>query len=192
MINQIDSLGGHVPEEEIRKFRELKESFWELQEFGSGPFQEAEPLPLIFPDFEMDINSARFKVNMTDALELPFETLLARVEGSLNLSGVYGQVLRALLVRVKSRKQIYPHIDETFSDLDCELYRMQIYRSNDDSFLKVDDLEICPEVGSLLRIQKGSVVSEENTGLNDNIHLMLYFKRKSASKVLAEEVAGEQ
>ena len=140
----------------------------------------------------MDINSARFKVNMTDALELPFETLLARVEGSLNLSGVYGQVLRALLVRVKSRKQIYPHIDETFSDLDCELYRMQIYRSNDDSFLKVDDLEICPEVGSLLRIQKGSVVSEENTGLNDNIHLMLYFKRKSASKVLAEEVAGEQ
>ena len=139
----------------------------------------------------MDINSARFKVNMTDAVELPFETLLARAEGSLNLGGVYGQVLRALLVRVKSRKKIYPHIDNTFSDLDCELYRMQIYKSNDEKFLKVDDLEICPEVGILLRIPKGSVVSEENTGLNDNIHLMLYFKRKSASKVLAEEVANE-
>ena len=182
----MNSISGHIPEEEIRKFRELKESLWEIQQFGDGPLEEADALPLVCSHLEMSSENAAGKVTITEALDLPFEKFLQRVDQTLNFNGVHGRIIRALLVRVKSRKQIYPHRDATFSDLDCDLYRMQVYKSNDSDFLNIDDLKISPEVGTLYEIPKGSVISEENTGLNDNIHLLLYFKRQSGSEVLAK------
>ena len=175
------SVSGHIPEEEIRKFRELKENLWEIQQFGPGPFEEVEALPLICPDFEMSSDQIKF----TEALDLPFKTFLYRAESALNFQGIHGQILRALLVRVKSRKSIKPHKDVTFPDLNCKMWRMQVYRSNEEDFLKVDDLKFSPMPGILYEIPRGSVISEENTGLNDNIHLLLYFKEQSASEILA-------
>ena len=175
------SVSGHIPEEEVRKFRELKEKLWEIQQFGPGPFEEAEALPLICPDFEMSYDQVKF----TEALDLPFKTFLYRAESALNLNGVHGQILRAVLVRVKSRKSIKKHKDVTFPDADCQVWRMQVYKSNDEDFLQVDDEKFSPMPGILYEIPRGAVVSEENTGLNDNIHLLLYLKSQSASEILA-------
>lgn len=185
-----------LPPETTRKFRELSESFWELQEFASPQFAEAEVIPLLTPTGELDDEGA-YRVLMTDAVDAPFEKFLDSLETIFQIKSIFGTILRCVLVRVRSGKRIYPHIDDTFLGTDHEIYRMQIVNASEQPFYQF----VCPNgttffkgsphENELMLIPHGSVQQEENPGLNDNIHAIIYFQRTTATEEL-EKVVSER
>ena len=184
-----------LPPEATRKFRELSESFWEIQEFASPQFAEAEVIPLLTPTGELDDEGA-YRVLMTDAVDAPFEKLLDSLETIFQVKSIFGTILRCVLVRVKSGKRIYPHIDDTFLGTDHEIYRMQIVNASEQPFYQFTDssgetYKGSPHVNELMLIPQGSVQQEENPGLNDNIHAIIYFQRTTATEEL-EKVVSER
>ena len=184
-----------LPPEATRKFRELSESFWEIQEFASPQFAEAEVIPLLTPTGELDDEGA-YRVLMTDAVDAPFEKLLDSLETIFQVKSIFGTILRCVLVRVKSGKRIYPHIDDTFLGTDHEIYRMQIVSASEQHFYQFTDssgetYKGSPHENELMLIPQGSVQQEENPGLNDNIHAIIYFQRTTATEEL-EKVVSER
>jgi hypothetical protein len=182
-----------LPPEATKKFRELSESFWELQEFASPQFAEAEVIPLLTPTGELDDEGA-YKVLMTEAVDAPFEKLLDALETVFQVKSIFGSILRCVLVRVKSGKKIYPHIDNTFLGTDHEIYRMQIVSASEKPFYQFTGSggeinEGSPHNNELMRIPRGAIQQESNPGLNDNIHALVYFQRQTASEELAKMVA---
>jgi hypothetical protein len=182
-----------LPPEATKKFRELSESFWELQEFASPQFAEAEVIPLLTPTGELDDEGA-YKVLMTEAVDAPFEKLLDALETVFQVKSIFGSILRCVLVRVKSGKKIYPHIDNTFLGTDHEIYRMQIVSASEKPFYQFTGSggeinEGSPHNNELMRIPRGAIQQESNPGLNDNIHAIVYFQRQTASEELTKMVA---
>lgn len=182
-----------LPPEITKKFRELSESFWELQEFASPQFAEAEVIPLLTPTGELDDEGA-YRVLMTEAVDAPFEKLLDALETVFQVKSIFGSILRCVLVRVKSGKRIHPHIDNTFLGTDHEIYRMQIVSASEKPFFQFTGSggeihEGSPHNNELMRIPRGAVQQESNPGLNDSIHAIVYFQRHTANEELAKMVA---
>lgn len=185
-----------LPPEATRKFRELSESFWELQEFASPQFAEAEVIPLLTPTGELDDEGA-YRVLMTSAVDAPFAKLLDSLETVFQIKSVFGKVLRCVLVRVKSGRRIYPHIDDTFLGTDHEIYRMQIVSASEKPFYQFTEsngatFKGSPHENELMLIPRGSVQEESNPGLNDNIHAIIYFQRTTATEELAKVVSERE
>ena len=180
-----------VPErpEITRRFRELSEDFWAIQQFVAPQFTEAEVIPLITPSEELE-DKGVYKTFMTNAVSADVATLMDSIETTFQLSSIFGVILRCVLVRVKSGKKIYPHIDDTFLGTDHEIYRMQLVSSTDTPFWKYMDgagTERCisPPLYEMRKLNKEGVQSETNPGLNDNIHVLIYLQRVTATQELA-------
>ena len=171
-----------------RRFRELSEDFWSVQQFSSPQFAEAEVIPLIAPSGELTDEGA-YRTFMTDAVSTDVSTLMDSIETTFNLSSIFCSILRCVLVRVKSGKKIYPHIDDTFLGTDHEIYRMQLVSSTDKPFWTLrdelgNDLCVNPTRYEMKRLGQSIIQSEENPGLNDNIHALIYIQRVTATQEL--------
>lgn len=196
--DSVDSVQVPLPEQSRKKYRELSESLWEIQSFDPfGPYREAECIPIIAPTVEVT-EGAKYRTYMTNAADVVFTDLLERLEASLALSANHCEILRCLLVRVKKGCQIYPHVDHTFDGIDHRLYRMQIVRSSEKPFYKQfnrhskQELHFAPELNMLHKIPPDTLVAEENLGLNDNIHLLIYTQPKTGHQALQEELEKRQ
>lgn len=192
---RITSVHVPLPEQSTKKYRELSESLWEIQTFDpNGPYREAECIPIIAPTLEIT-ESAKFRTYMTNAADAVFTDLLERLEAALALSVVHCEILRCLLVRVKKGCQIYPHVDTTFDGAQVHLHRMQIVSSSEKPFYRQfnkvtkEEMHISPDINMLYSIAPNSLMAEENVGLNDNIHLLLYTQPKTGHQALKEELA---
>lgn len=171
-----------------RKFREMSESLWEVQHLISPQFSEVESLPLVTPSGEL-ADDITYNVHYTEAVNVAVSTLMNRIETYFQLRGLFGTILRCVLIRVKSGKQIYPHIDDTFLGTPHDIYRMQLVSSSDKEWWSYTDRlgmekKLSPVVNQMRPIPKGSIQSEENVGLNDNIHALIYLQRTSAAQEL--------
>ncbi len=184
-----------VPErpEITRRFRELSEDFWRIQKFDSSQFAEAEAIPLITPSGELE-DEGIYKTFMTNAVSTDVSTLMNSIETTFQTSSIFGAILRCILVRVKSGKKIYPHIDDTFLGTDHEIYRMQLVSSTDKPFWTMTDSLgnkqcLSPVIYEMRRLPHRLIQSEENPGLNDNIHALIYIQRVTATQELAKLTA---
>jgi hypothetical protein len=89
-------------------------------------------------------------------------------------------------------------VDHTFDGIDHRLYRMQIVRSSEKPFYKQfnrhskQELHFAPELNMLHKIPPDTLVAEENLGLNDNIHLLIYTQPKTGHQALQEELEKRQ
>ena len=171
-----------------RKFREMSESLWEVQQLISPQFAEVESLPLVTPSDEL-VDDITYNVHYTEAVTVAVSTLMKRIETYFQMRGMFGSILRCVLIRVKSGKQIYPHIDDTFLGIPHDIYRMQLVSSSNKDWWSYTDehgreIKTSPVVNQMKPIPKGSIQSEENVGLNDNIHALIYLQRTSAKEEL--------
>lgn len=192
----VDTVDVPLSDKSIKKYRELSESLWEIQGFDpEGPYREAECIPIIAPTHEIT-EGGIYETVITDAADSLFQELLENLETSLAINAIHCNILRCLLVRVKKGCQIYPHVDLTFNGIHTEAYRMQIVRSSDKPFVKMlektsgEEVGLAPEIGLLRRVPNGVLQAEENIGLDDNIHLLLYTQPKSGQESLKELVSG--
>ena len=178
-----------VPPSVTKRFRELSEDFWSIQQPTSPQFAETETIPLVAPTGELN-NEGIYDTFMTEAVNVAVDDLLSRIELNFQLNGVFGKMLRCVLIRVKTGKQIYPHIDDTFLGTEHEIYRMQMVSSSDKPFWNYAhtswgfERNESPVVNEMVRIPHRALQSEANIGLNDNIHALVYFQRHSATDEL--------
>lgn len=185
-----------ITDKSIKLYRELSEDVWTIQEFDQeGPYREAEVIPIVAPTQEIT-EEGKYRTYITDAADQTFQHLLESLEATLSLHGEHCEILRCILVRVKRGCKIYPHIDETFGDLSVKQYRMQIVKSSNEPFFNLcnrttgEDTFIAPRVKELREVPFGSLVAEENMGLDDNIHMLAYVQPKTGQQALKEVVAG--
>lgn len=178
-----------VHEKSIKKYRELSESLWEIQQFDpSGPFREAECIPIVTPSAEITEN-ATYRKHITEGADSVFQKLLEDLETALAQAAIHSDILRCVLIRVKKGCKIYPHIDTTFSNLNVVIYRMQLVSSSKKPFVRVltkkgREKFYSPPIGELVRIPNDALQEEENVGLNDNIHLLVYTQPSIGHKAL--------
>ena len=188
-VNIVGSSVVPVPPSVTKKFRELSEDFWSIQQPTSPQFAETETIPLVAPTGELT-DEGVYSTFMTEAVNVAVDDLLSRIEINFQLNGVFGKMLRCVLIRVKAGKQIYPHIDDTFLGTEHEIYRMQMVSSSDKPFWNYASIDLgweineSPTVNEMVRIPPRALQSEANIGLNDNIHALVYFQRNSATDEL--------
>jgi hypothetical protein len=185
-----------IQDKSIKKYRELSESLWEIQQFDpSGPFREAECIPLVTPSSEITEN-ATYQKHITAGADAVFQKLLENLELALSQAAIHSDILRCVLIRVKKGCKIYPHIDTTFPDLNVIIYRMQLVSSSKEPFVRTltkkgKELYYSPEIGILDRIPTEALQAEENIGLNDNIHLLVYTQPSTGHEAL-KIVSGQK
>lgn len=180
-----------IDDELIRRFRELSEDLWSINKFNADQFKEAEVIPLVASAAEIDDEGA-FRTVTTEAVSSDFERLLGNIEFVMALSINQASLLRSVMIRVKSKCKIKPHIDDTFAGIPHSVYRCQL--SGDISLNWTSDLggshSFIPEVKRAVYVPPGTIQEEENLGLNDSIHLIMYMQNKvadNAMKTLAEK-----
>ena len=189
--NWLDTCALQIDDELIRRFRELSESLWEVNGFNSEQFAQAEVIPLVASAAEIDDEGA-FKAATTEAVTADFEKLLGDIEFTMSLSVTKASLLRAIMVRVKSRCKIKPHIDDTFTGIPHATYRCQL--SGETQLTWTDEFGVekfSPEAKRAVFVPPGTIQEEENTGLNDSIHVIFYMQDKEPSEV-AKRLSAEQ
>jgi uncharacterized RmlC-like cupin family protein len=181
-----------VDDELVRRFKELSESLWEVNGFNSGQFAQAEVIPLVASAAEIDDEGA-FRAATTEAVTADFEKLLGDIEFTMSLSVAKASFLRAIMVRVKSRCKIKPHIDDTFTGIPHAIYRCQL--SGKTQLQWTDDVGVekfSPKAKQAVYVPPGMIQEEENTGLNDSIHVIFYMQDKVAGDIAKELLLKQQ
>ena len=191
--SKLDTCVIPIDDELIRRFRELSEDLWDINKFNSEQFEQAEVIPLVASAAEIDDEGA-FKTATTEAVTSDFEKLLGNIEFTMSLSVNQASILRAAMVRVKSKCKIKPHIDDTFTGIPHSIYRCQLVGDMDLTWtydLGIED-KFTPEAKRAIFVPPGTIQEEENRGLNDSIHLILYMQPRIADDVMKTLVLNQQ
>lgn len=190
----VESFYAPIDDSLIRKFRELSEDLWEINQFNSPQFSEAEVIPLVASAAEID-DEGRFKAATTQAVTSDFEKLLGDIEFTMSLSTNNSSLLRAVMVRLKPKCKIYPFIDSTFSGIPHSLYRCQLSGESkitlyDEDLVKVKSFS--SKVKRFYYMYENCITSEENEGLNDSIFLLCYMQPRIVDEKAKKLVLNNQ
>jgi hypothetical protein len=137
-------------------------------------------IPIIF---DKSFNFQHLKIIPTNHYPL-FKDEISKIEDEIRLNtGEEGKIMRALLVKLTSKKSIRPHVDVVgFSLVVCRRIHIPI-ETNDECYFTVGDDKRNLKVGELWEINNDKKEhSADNFGDTDRIHLIVDWVEESLFK----------